>query len=131
MATVGRSATLSEGERFKLIKWARKNGAQRISIDGVEITFTSQEPERPFFSEKPWKPLSEPSDSSVAEPLDAARRRGIGAMLGLKQDPAPQEPLASESTQKAPPALRSRLDDPDLFAQMTDEWANQTRLPRQ
>jgi hypothetical protein len=92
---------------MKLIKWAYKHNVGKLRVDGIEIEFASREPERPFFSEKPWKTETTQIAPKAVEPV-----------------------AASESTQKAMAALRSKLDDPDVFAHESDAWANQTRLPR-
>lgn len=106
------SATMTEQERMKLIKWAKKNGAARIAIEGVEIEFQGQPKAQRLESDFPL--------FSNAE-IDRNAKLAIEALV---------PPESSESSKKAMAALRSRMDDPDVFAHQSDEWANQTRLPR-
>ncbi len=99
---------------MKLIKWAKKNGAAKVSIGGVEIEFITLAPEsRPSYQI--------PQMGDIVSP---ETRMKVDAFMGKM----PQE--SSDSTHKALAAIRSRLEDPEAFARQTDAWANQTRLPR-
>lgn len=92
----------NETNVLKVMKWARKNGALQIKVNGIEIMFP-------------------PPDLEAA----ADRAYAPAAAQDWRKDY-----LGSPSTENAPPAIRSTEDDPDLFARDSDVWANQTRLPR-
>jgi hypothetical protein len=112
-AGTSRSATKTEtegktSELMRLCKWAKKNGAVQIKAHGIEILFPPPDLETP-----PVSPAAR-LKHDLPPNLEYLRERAVEAA----------------STQKAPPAVRSRQDDPDIFAQDSDSWANQTRLPR-
>lgn len=141
------SATITDAERMKLIKWARKNGAARIAINGVEIEFNIEEPREAGIPSRADSREDAPEDmiarmarfdgSRVMRPGPTQAMRdlvaeapAIGAPIRYNSnDPAPI-PATADSTHKALSAIRSRLEDPEQFAQQSDAWANQTRLPR-
>lgn len=111
------SVTLTESERMKLIKWAKKNGASKIALPGVEIEFGSS-----VASVDSTNPLTEyvgPRGLHMGNDEFEAEAQRL--MEKTRED---------DSTKKAMAALRSHLDDPDVFAHKSDQWANSTRLPR-
>lgn len=111
--TAKRSRTKTEDAEgpdiLKVMKWARKQGALQIKVNGIEIMFPPPELESPQRFTRPA------SQRSIEDPVEARWRK---------------EFLSPEPTETAPPAIRSKADDPDLFARDSDAWANQTRLPR-
>lgn len=94
---------------LKVMKWARKQGALHIKVNGIEIVFPP-----PDLEAKAPAANTRAADRSD-DPMVAKWRRDF---------------LNPEPTESAPPAIRSVADDPDLFARDSDAWANQTRLPR-
>lgn len=145
------SATITDAERMKLIKWARKNGAARIAIAGIEIEFNVDEPreagipsradsfrEEEYSREDMIARMARFDGSRVMRPGPTQAMRdlvaeapAIGAPIRYNtNDPHTPVPATADSTHKALSAIRSRLEDPEQFAQQSDAWANQTRLPR-
>jgi hypothetical protein len=110
-ATRSRTTTKDEGnpDILKICKWAKKNGAVQIKVDGLEILFPPPDLE-----------------SVVTKAPNPGQIRVEPGASGNWRDWINK----GESTETGPPAIRSREDDPDLFARDSDAWANQTRLPR-
>lgn len=99
-------------ERMRLVKWAKKNGAVQVKIDGVEILFPP--PMEPGMDMAQPAVSPGPSSPTVAPGLQSLR-----AMVS--EAPSRSQPMA---------AINSEQDHPDVFARDLDAWANQTRLPR-
>lgn len=91
-------------DTLKILKWAKKNGAVHLKVNGVEIVF------EPTAQTWPQKPVS----ASLPPNLEYLQK----------------QPAEAESRNEAPLAVRSTQDDPDLFAHNSDVWARQKPLPR-
>jgi hypothetical protein len=88
-------------ETIKIIKWARKQGALLIKVNGVELTFPPD-----IDSRLMTLPISQLQTSN--QQTEAAK-----AVEFIKQD------------SRAP----SALDDPDYYIREQDSWASHTRPP--
>lgn len=109
---------------MKLIKWAKKNGAAKIAIGGVEIEFVTVSPiPAPSYTKRQVEDVISPETQMKVEAMMGKIRGDLDAGVEAHRP-------SDESTKKAMAALRSTMDDPDVFAHKSDEWANQTRLPR-
>lgn len=104
-ATRSRMTTKEDANQtdiLKVMKWARKEGAVQIKVNGIEILFPP-----PDLEPVTNKPQIKPTASDWRT-----------------------EYLGGEPSENTVPAIRSPEDDPDLYARDSDVWANQTRLPR-
>lgn len=102
-------------DTLKICKWARKNGAVSIKVEGVEILFPP--PQEPALESQPYTlPSMEPPRGSGIPP----NLRGMMEATSF----------GSDTPKKATPAINSISDHPDVYARDLDAWANQTPLPR-
>lgn len=99
---------------LKLCKWAKKNGAVQIKVDGVEILFPPPELQ------------PEPQVSKLVAAYEEPTRPNY-PWLREEQLSVGNPPPA---TVKPRPAINSEGDHPDVYAQKLDEWANQRPLGR-
>lgn len=108
-ATAGPSQTTTRlKDTLKLCKWAKKNGAVSIKVEGVEILFP-------------------PPDLEAELHSSAAKVEPGRAWLSEEMAPPPYVPPATAKTR---PAISSEHDHPDVYARDVDAWANQRPLGR-
>jgi hypothetical protein len=103
-------------DTLKLCKWAKKNGAVSIKVEGVEILFPPPDLEAASHF------------STEASPYGVADKANHPWLAETTMSYSEQSPPPATSKPRA--AISSEHDHPDVYARDVDAWANQRPLGR-